>query len=96
MRLLTLCLGACSTGSDSTYLAFPHGQAVKARRVATWACLATAAIRCVAIVLGFVVRAFARGAAIIWLILVRLLLSRILDLKRLIAARILATARLLN
>jgi hypothetical protein len=101
-RLLTLCLGVCSGGSDSAHLAFPHSQAVKARRVATWAYLATAAIRRVGIILEFVARAFARRAAIVQFLLVRPSLTLVLCLKRLgvavvaIAARILATARLLH
>ena len=69
----------------------------------TWAYLATAAIMGVGVILGFVVRAFARGAAIVWFLLVGLSLTRVLGLERLsiaiaiavIAARILATARLL-
>lgn len=72
------------------------------RYIATWAYLATAAIRHIGIILGFVIYAFARGLAIVWFLLVRLSLTWVLGLERLgvtvatIAARILATAHLLN
>lgn len=94
--------GRLLRGQRQHSFAFPHSQAVKARRVATWAYLATAAIRRVGNILGFVVRAFARGAAIVRFLLVGLSLTRVLGLERLgvavaaIAARILATSRLLN
>ena len=102
MWLLTLCLGVCAGGSDNIHLAFSHSQAVKARRVATWAYLATTAIRRVGIILGFVVRAFARGATVVRFLLVELSLTRVLGPERLgvavavIAANFLAAARLLN
>lgn len=88
-RTLTVWLTVWVRGSHSTHLAFPHSQAVKARHVAAWADFATAAVRHVGMILGFVVRTFLRRAAIIRFF--RGVLSVVA-----IAARILATARLLT
>jgi len=98
--ILTVWLTVWAGGSRSTHLAFPHSQAVKARRVAAWADFATAAVRRVGIILGFVVRAFARRVAIIRFLLGGLSLTWGRGIERLsvvaITARILATARLLS
>ena len=97
-RTLTVWLTVWAGGSHSTHLAFPHSQAVKARRVAAWADFATAAVRRVGMILGFVVRTFFRRAAIIRLFRGGRFLTRgrgVLSVVA-IAARILATARLLT
>lgn len=94
-RVLTVWLTIWAGGSRSTHLAFPHSQAVKARRVAAWADFATAAVRRVDMILGFVVRTFARRAAIVRFFRGGHFLARGRGVERLsvvaIAARILAT-----
>lgn len=99
-QILTVWLTAWARGSRSTHLAFPQSQAVKARRVATWAAFATAAVRRLSMILGFIVRIFARRVAIIRFPQGVLFLARGRDVERLsvvaIAARILATGRLLT
>jgi hypothetical protein len=96
-RILTAWLTVWAGDSRSTHLAFPNSQAVKARRVATWADFATAAVRRVSMILGFVVRIFARRAAIIGFLRSELILNRGRGVKRpsivAIAARIPATTR---
>lgn len=99
-RTLTVRLNSWTGGSCSTHLAFPHSQEVKARRVAAWADFATAAVRRVGMILGLVVRTFASRAAVVRFLWGRRFLTRGRGVERLsvvvIAARILATARLLT
>ena len=99
-RTLTVWLTVWAGGSHSTHLAFPHSQAVKARRVAAWADFATAAVRRVGVILSFVVRGLARRAAIVRLLLGGLSITQGCGVERLsvvaIAARILAIPRLLR
>jgi hypothetical protein len=99
-RILTIRLTDWAGGSRSTHLAFLHSQAVKARRIAAWAGFATAAVRRVVMILGFVIRTFVRRAAIIGFFRGGHFLTGGRGVERLsvvaIAARILATARLLT
>ena len=93
-QLLTVWLTGWAGGS--THRAFSHSQAVKARRVATWADLATATVRRAVIILGSAIGAFARRAGLIQFLLDELFLGLGRVVERLIAARILAIAHLLT
>lgn len=99
-RIPTVWMIVWARASHSTHVAFPHSQAVKARRVAAWADFATAAVRRVGMILGFVVRTFARRAAIIRFLRCRFFMARGHSVEWLgvvaIAARILATGHLLT
>ncbi|KAI6777806.1 uncharacterized protein J7T54_002842 [Emericellopsis cladophorae] len=57
------CLGVLAGYEMVTHVAFPQGQTVKVRRVATWGYLATAATRRVAVIFGLLACALVRGAA---------------------------------
>lgn len=99
-RILTVWLNSGTGGSRSTHLALPHSQEVKARRVAAWADFTTATFRRVGMILGLVVRTYARRAAVVRFFRGGRFLTRGQGVERLsvvaIAARILATARLLT